>query len=73
MWALEVCFSIIALEVGTVNYNIWFREVEGGKVSYTDEIEIQAGWLTPVIWLFAHVFYRHRQRRWKALLKQDPQ
>jgi len=41
-----------------------------GKVSYTDEIEIQAGWLTPVIWLFAHIFYRHRQRRWKVMMKE---
>jgi len=40
-------------------------------VSYTDEIEIQAGWLTPGIWLFAQLFYRHRQRRWKALLRSE--
>ncbi len=52
------------------NHNISFREVASGKVSYTDEIEIQAGWLTPAIWLFAHLFYRHRQRRWKVLLKE---
>ena len=52
------------------NHSIRFRQVEGGKVSYTDEIEIRAGWLTPAIWLFAHLFYRHRRRRWKALLKQ---
>jgi len=53
------------------NHNIWFREVARGRVSYTDEIEIQAGWLTPAIWLFAHLFYRHRQRRWKVLLKKS--
>jgi hypothetical protein len=50
------------------NHNISFQEVAPGALSYTDEIEIQAGWLTPLIWLFAHVFYRHRQRRWKVLL-----
>jgi hypothetical protein len=53
------------------NHNISFREVGPGKVSYADEIEIQAGWLTPAIWLFAHLFYRHRQRRWKVLLKKS--
>jgi hypothetical protein len=51
------------------NHNISFQEIKPGLVSYTDEIEIRAGWLTPFIWLFAHVFYRHRQRRWKELLK----
>lgn len=51
------------------NHSISFRQVGADRVSYTDEIEIRAGWLTPVIWLFAHLFYRHRQRRWKTLLK----
>lgn len=51
------------------NHNISFHELEPGLVSYTDEIEIRAGWLTPLVWLFAHVFYRHRQRRWKVLLQ----
>lgn len=53
------------------NHNIFFKEIAPKLVSYTDEIEIQAGWLTPFIWMFAHVFYRHRQRRWKVLLKQE--
>lgn len=53
------------------NHNIFFQAVAPGLVSYTDEIEIRAGWLTPFIWLFAHVFYRHRQRRWKKLLQKE--
>lgn len=51
------------------NHNISFDEIDPGLVSYTDEIDIRAGWLTPLVWLFAHLFYRHRQRRWKVLLK----
>jgi hypothetical protein len=39
-----------------------------GRLYATDEIKIQAGPLTGVIWAFAHLFYRHRQRRWKVLL-----
>lgn len=35
---------------------------------YTDEVEVQAGFLTPAITAFAHVFYRHRQRRWRGLV-----
>lgn len=52
------------------NHSISFQETKPGLVSYTDEIEIRAGWLTPFVWLFAHVFYRHRQRRWKVLLRK---
>lgn len=35
---------------------------------YTDRVEIQAGFLTPVVWVFASLFFRHRQRRWRALV-----
>lgn len=34
---------------------------------YTDKIEIEAGILTPVIWCFAQIFYRYRQRRWQFI------
>lgn len=36
---------------------------------YCDDVEMKAGLLTPFIWCFAHIFYRHRQRRWRALGK----
>lgn len=52
------------------NHHISFHAIAPGKVRYTDEIEIKAGWLTPAIWLFAQLFYRHRQRRWKTLLRR---
>ena len=52
------------------NHTIYFREETPGVVRYTDEIEIHAGWLTPGVWLFSQLFYRHRQRRWKVLLKR---
>ena len=65
--------TIISNESGMLtpvwNHTIWFRQVEQSKLSYTDEIEIKAGWLTVAIWVFAHMFYRHRQKRWKILLK----
>jgi len=50
------------------NHTIRFHALGNGRLHYTDEIEIQAGLLTVVIWMFAHLFYRHRQRRWKMLL-----
>jgi hypothetical protein len=38
-----------------------------GGTCYRDEVEVKAGLLTPFVWAFAHAFYRHRQRRWRAL------
>ena len=42
----------------------------GGGTEYTDIVEVRAGVLTPFVWIFAEVFYRHRQRRWRALVKR---
>tara|TARA_R110002110_G_scaffold140056_2_gene327094 strand:- start:44170 stop:44619 length:450 start_codon:yes stop_codon:yes gene_type:complete len=66
--------TILSEERGSLarvwNHRIHFQQVAPGKLAYTDEIEIKASWLTPLIWAFAQVFYRHRQRRWKVLLKR---
>jgi hypothetical protein len=43
---------------------------DSGRTLYSDEIEIQAGALTPLVALFARVFYRHRQRRWRRVAKR---
>jgi hypothetical protein len=51
------------------NHTIRFHQLGDGKLHYTDEIEIQAGLLSGIVWTFAHLFYRHRQRRWKKLLR----
>jgi hypothetical protein len=37
---------------------------------YTDDVEINAGVLTLPVWLFAQLFYRHRQRRWKRVARR---
>jgi hypothetical protein len=55
------------------NHTIRFHALANGKLHYSDEIEIQAGLLTGFIWAFAHLFYRHRQRRWKKLLRSKTQ
>ncbi len=64
---------IASKESGTLapvwNHTIRFRSLGGGRLQYTDEIEIRAGPLTGAIWAFAHLLYRHRQRRWKRLLR----
>jgi len=40
-----------------------------GRTLYRDAIEIDAGVLTILVWAWAHGFYRHRQRRWRAIAK----
>jgi hypothetical protein len=49
---------------------IRIQEISGGRAHYSDEIELDAGILTPVVWLFATGFYRHRQRRWRAIARR---
>jgi hypothetical protein len=39
------------------------------RSTYRDTIVIDAGILTFVVWAWAQWFYRHRQRRWRALAK----
>jgi hypothetical protein len=37
-------------------------------VRYRDRVDVSARVLTPLIWLFARIFYGHRQRRWRRLV-----
>lgn len=55
----------------TWNHLIQLESIDEDTIQYMDEVEIQAGLLTFPIWLFAHFFYRHRQRKWKKML-EDP-
>ena len=53
---------------------VWNHRMQINPVSkiacrYTDCIEIQAGLLTPLVWLFAVGFYRYRHRRWRLWLR----
>ena len=49
------------------NHRITVEPLSEKRCRYTDELEVQAGTLTPLIWLFAHLFYRYRQMRWRSL------
>jgi len=64
---------IVSHETGQLarvwNHTIRFSRATPTKLTYSDEIQIEAGLLTAPIWIFAHLFYRHRQKRWKMLLK----
>jgi len=64
--------EIISNESGSLskvwNHTIKFNSINPAQIEYSDTIEIEAGLLTIFIWIFSHLFYRHRQRRWKLLL-----
>ena len=49
------------------NHRKWIEAGSQTSCSYTDEIDISAGLLTWVVWAFAHVFYRYRQKRMRQL------
>jgi hypothetical protein len=49
---------------------IRIQDAGAGQTQYSDEIDIDAGPLTSVVWLFAHCFYAHRQRRWRRVAKR---
>ena len=36
---------------------------------YQDIVRVEAGTLTIFVWIFAHIFYRWRQYRWRKLIK----
>lgn len=52
----------------TWDHLITLEPLPGGRTRYRDRVVVEAGILTPFVWLFAQLFYRHRQRRWRALV-----
>jgi hypothetical protein len=54
--------------VAVWDHRIVLREAADGRTHYTDQVTIQAGWLTLFIWLYAQIFYRYRQYRWRRLV-----
>lgn len=51
------------------NHRIAIEPISDGRCRYVDEIDIEAWFLTPLVWIYAHVFYRYRQRRWRRLAR----
>jgi hypothetical protein len=57
--------------VNTWNHLINVKPLDASSCTYTDDVEIKAGLFTPFIWLYAHVFYRYRQLRWRSWVKKS--
>lgn len=49
------------------NHRKWIEEKSERSCLCTDEIDIDAGLLTWLIWAYAHIFYRYRQRRMRQM------
>lgn len=54
--------------ISTWNHLISIDEAQLGRTVYTDTVDIEAGLLTPFVWLYASLLYRYRQKRWKQLV-----
>lgn len=50
------------------NHTISLIPLSDDASQYTDEVEICAGWKTPFVYLWAKLFYAHRQKKWLTLL-----
>ena len=53
----------------TWNHVIEVEPDRAGRTRYSDEIEIDAGAMTPLVAGYARLFYRYRQRRWRRLAR----
>ncbi len=55
------------------NHSIFLEELDDNRTKYTDRVEIYAGWKTNIVYMWAKLFYSHRQKKWLNLLKGDSQ
>lgn len=53
------------------DHRIIIEPLSPSRCRYTDSVELHAGLLTPLAWAFSQLFFRHRQRRWRALVAAD--
>ena len=53
------------------NPEIVLEKIDENTTKYTDIVEIEAGWKTVFVYIWAVCFYTHRQRMWKRLLKRE--
>ena len=49
---------------------IRIQPLAAGQCRYSDTVDIEAGLLTPLVWLFARCFYAHRQWRWLGVARR---
>ncbi len=60
----------------SVRIPVWDHRIElspadDGGTHYCDRLQIEAGWRTPFVAAFARLFFAHRQRRWRRLVRTE--
>ena len=55
--------------IDTWNHRISVEPRDPTSCVYTDTIDISAGPLTPLVRVYAELFYRYRQHRWRRLVE----
>jgi len=58
-------------DVAKVWDHVIYLKPEGEGTHYTDEITVEAGWMTLIVAGFSWVLYHHRQRKWRKLVKRS--
>jgi len=53
------------------DHHITIRPDGNEDCLYCDTVDIRAGTLTPLVWIFAQLFYRWRQHRWRRLVASN--
>lgn len=53
------------------NHRISLKYIDEKTSYYTDEVEIYAGWKTIFVFLWAKMFYLHRQKKWIRFLRKN--
>ena len=54
------------------NHRIVLQKADSDEMTnYRDDVEIFAGWKTPMVAIWSRLFYKHRQKKWLSLLKCD--
>lgn len=57
--------------IKTWNHTMRVQSVSIDRCYYIDEVEAKAGILTPLLWLYIKLYYKHRHKRWMELLAQQ--
>lgn len=53
------------------NHLIKFELINDKSIRYTDEIDLYAGVLTSFVAWWSSLFYKHRQKKWKVILRKS--
>jgi ligand-binding SRPBCC domain-containing protein len=70
---LESKKFIVQTAEGNSAVPIWNHKItmtpQGDSTRYTDEVTLGARHFTPAVAIWSRAFYRHRQKKWRRLLK----